>query len=62
MNVVKKKKRKGHFRDTLGNKLYASAILSTGVLSVYMSNDATFLVLAAAISLPLFFAKESWTY
>lgn len=62
MNVVKRKKRKGRYRETLSNKLYAGVIMSAGVLSVYMANDATFLVLATAISLPLFFAKENWIY
>lgn len=62
MNVVKRKKGKGQFCDTLRNKLYAGVIMSAGVLSVCMSDDATFLVLATAISLPLFFAKENWIY
>lgn len=60
MNVVKRKKSKRRSHGTFTNKLCACAIMSAGMLGVFRSNDATFLIIATTISLPLFFAKENW--
>ena len=45
-----------HFK----NKLCAIAIILLGVVSNFISCDATFLVFALLFSIPLFFAKKNW--
>ena len=47
---------------TWKNKLYALVLLALGYLSVLVENDATVLVFLAMFAIPLFFAKENWTY
>ncbi len=44
------------------NKMYAVALLATGVLSTMVSSDATFLVFMIVIAVPLFFSKKQWIY
>lgn len=46
--------------DLLVNKLIALALVAMGWVCVRLEGDATFLVLALIISVPMFFAKRSW--
>ena len=64
MNTMKRyiKKIKHNFRKTYKNKLLAIVILLLGVLSVGIENDATFLVFTLIFAIPLFLAKENWTW
>lgn len=64
MNTMKRyiKKIKRNFRKTYKNKLVAIALLLLGVLSVGIENDATFLVFTLIFAIPLFLAKEDWTW
>lgn len=43
------------------NKLIALVLIGAGVFAVWMEADATFLMLALLIGVPMFFAKENWT-
>lgn len=48
---------------TLKNKLYATALILTGVGALIVSEgDATVLVLLSFIGVPMFFSKEPWIY
>lgn len=42
------------------NKKVSALLLSVGVFTTLMSKDATFLVWAVVIGVPLFFAKQNW--
>lgn len=47
---------------TLKNKLYAILLIGCTVPVTLLEGDATATVLAGLIAVPMFFAKESWTY
>ena len=49
-------------RETLKNKVYATILMTAGVVPMFIDGDATFLLFGGAIALPLFFAKENWMY
>lgn len=44
------------------NKVYSLLLIGAGVLGIFIDQDATFLVFALLIGVPLFFIKDSWTY
>lgn len=46
--------------DLLVNKLIAIALVLIGVIFVVFDKDATILVIALTIGVPMFFAKRSW--
>ena len=43
------------------NKLIALVLIGVGAFAVWMEADATFLIFALLIGVPMFFAKENWT-
>ena len=48
---------------TLRNKLYAMALISTGIVAAIVAEgDITALVFFSFIAVPLFFAKENWVF
>lgn len=47
---------------TLKNKMYATLLMIAGVVPTMIDGDATFLVFAGCIAIPLFFAKDNWIY
>ena len=50
-----------YMRRTWLNKLVAVAMSLLGLLSVIVSEgDATFFILMSLITVPMFFARESW--
>lgn len=50
-----------YIRRTFMNKLYAIALLGTGVASTFVSEgDATMLVLISFFAVPMFFSKKNW--
>ena len=51
-----------NFRRTLANKVCAVALALIGGLVTMIDGDATFLVLALMIGVPMFFAHEQWVY
>lgn len=51
-----------YIRRTLANKVCAVALALGGVLVTKLDGDATFLVLALMIGVPMFFAHERWVY
>lgn len=51
-----------YIRRTLVNKVCAVALALGGVLVTKLDGDATFLVLALMIGVPMFFAHERWVY
>ena len=51
-----------YIRRTLANKVCAVALALGGVLVTKLDGDATFLVLALMIGIPMFFAHERWVY
>ncbi len=46
--------------DLLLNKLMAIALVLLGIGPVLLDGDATFLVFALIVALPMFCAKRSW--
>ena len=42
------------------NKVYAIAVLALSLMILAMDRDATALIITSFISVPMFFAKESW--
>lgn len=42
------------------NKIYAVGLMALATLSMLLDHDATVFVIAACISVPMFFAKEDW--
>lgn len=42
------------------NKVYAIALLALSLMILAIDRDATALIITSFISLPMFFAKESW--
>lgn len=46
--------------DLLVNKLIAILLIAVGVVPVLLDKDATFLVLALIVAVPMFFSKRSW--
>ena len=42
------------------NKVYAIALLALSLMILAIDKDATALIIASFISVPMFFAKESW--
>ena len=42
------------------NKVYAIALLALSLMILAIDKDATALIITSFISLPMFFAKESW--
>ena len=46
-------------RELLKNKIHALLILFLGVASVFVDNDATFLLFALLIGIPLFFSRDN---
>ena len=44
----------------LKNKIWGSIIILVGVASVFIEQDATFLILSLVFGLPLLFARENW--
>lgn len=57
---MKKMRRVRYWRETIRNKAYAIAMLAIGFVPVIIDNDATFLIIAGFIAIPMFFAKENW--
>lgn len=45
---------------TLKNKVCALLLLMVGVVPILIEGDASFLVFAACLGIPLFFAKRNW--
>lgn len=50
---------KKNLRRTYKNKLCALALIIIGIGPIYLENDATFMIFALLIGLPLFFAKQN---
>ena len=46
--------------DLLINKLIAILLIAIGVVPVLLDKDATFLVFALILAVPMFFSKRSW--
>lgn len=42
------------------NKVYAIALLALSLMILAIDRDATVLIITSFISVPMFFAKESW--
>ena len=42
------------------NKVYAIALLALSLMILAIDRDTTALIITSFISLPMFFAKESW--
>ena len=42
------------------NKVYAIALLALSLMILAIDRDATALIITSFISVPMFFAKESW--
>ena len=42
------------------NKVYAIALLALSLIILAIDRDATALIITSFISVPMFFAKESW--
>ena len=42
------------------NKVYAIALLALSLMILAIDRDATALIITSFISMPMFFAKESW--
>lgn len=57
---MKQSRQKRIWRETRKNKLYATILLTIGVLSSMIDGDSTFTVFSAMFALPLFLAKENW--
>lgn len=53
-------KKTNNLRKTFKNKLTALILLLTGLIPLMFYQDATFLMFAAVIGIPLFFAKDEW--
>lgn len=47
-----------YMRETLANKLCAIALVTAGLLPVYLADDATTLVLMLIFAIPLFFSSK----
>ena len=64
--MTKKEKNRRKFvryiRRTFVNKVCAVALALIGTLVTMLDGDATFLVLALMIGVPMFFAHERWIY
>lgn len=54
MKAIKK-----NLRRTYKNKLCALALIIVGIGPIYLENDATFMIFALLIGIPLFFAKQN---
>lgn len=48
-----------YIRRTYKNKICAIAVISGGILSTAILNDATFLVFTLMIGIPMFFTKRN---
>ena len=57
---VKKLRRARYWRKTMKNKLYAIALIGLGIVPILIEGDATLLVFAAFIAVPMFFSRNSW--
>lgn len=44
------------------NKIYATLLLGTGIVSTMLSKDATLLLLTSMFAIPMFFSKKEWIY
>ena len=44
------------------NKIYATLLLGTGIVSMILSKDATLLLLVSMFAIPMFFSKKEWIY
>lgn len=55
-----KSSKPGYWKRTLKNKLYALALLALGVIPILIEGDATLLVLAAFIAIPMFLSRKNW--
>lgn len=51
---------KRYLRRTYKNKIMAVALLTLGIVSVYVTMDATFLAFTGLMALALFFARENY--
>lgn len=47
-------------RELLKNKICAVSFIGVSVLTVPIEHDATALIFACVVGIPLFFAKENW--
>lgn len=47
-------------RKLIKNKIYSAILIFIGILSIMIDGDATFLVFALFLAIPLFFAKKNW--
>lgn len=54
--IIKNKKEFAKYK----NKLVAIALIAIGLLAMFLVRDATFLVFAMIIGIPLFFAKKNY--
>ena len=54
------KKIKRYLRRTYKNKIMAVVLVALGILSLCWTMDATFLVFAGLIALPLFLAEKNY--
>lgn len=54
MKAIKK-----NLRRTYKNKLCALALIIVGIGPIYLENDATFMIFALLIGIPLSFAKQN---
>ena len=54
--IIKNKKEFAKYK----NKLVAIALITIGLLVMFLVGDATFLVFAMIIGIPLFFAKKNY--
>lgn len=57
--INRKEEFKDYMRRTSKNKRYALAMFITGLLSVNVVGEGTFLVVMLMLGLPLFFSKEN---
>ena len=48
--------------ETWKNKVCGVALIIVGVLLMMVSVDATFLLIALCIAIPLFLAKRNWVF
>lgn len=48
--------------NTIKNKMYSIALMTTGIVPVLICGDATFLLVISFVAVPMFFSKENWIY
>ena len=57
---MRKKQTKNVWRKTIKNKISALVLIAIGIVPVLIERDATMLLFALSVGIPLFFAKENW--